>query len=156
MRMSGHFEVLLAAHDDFLELLLDHQAAMVRGDLESARDLIAGLQVDLADHIRHEETRLLPVLEERGGWGRIGLPRYYREEHEKIQAIVAELVEATNGLDIHDPGAHREIALLIGREQSFRTLLAHHDDRERKGLFPDLARVTTPEEQARLLEPLDD
>ena len=154
--MSEHFEVLLAAHDDFLELLLDHQVAMVRGDLETARDLIAGLQADLAEHIRHEETRLLPLLEERGGWSRIGLPRYYREDHEKILDMVAALFEATRALDPHDPGVHREIALLIGREQSFRALLEHHDERERKGLFADLARVTTPEEQARLLEPLDD
>ena len=65
-------------------------------------------------------------------------------------------MEATNALDLREPGVHREIALLIGREQAFRTLLEHHDDRERKGLFPDLARVTTPEEQAHLLEPLDD
>lgn len=151
--MSEPFEVLLAAHDEFVEVLLEHQTALVRGDLESARDLIAGLQADLADHIRHEEERLLPVLEERGGWGRIGEPRYYREEHEKIQATVAGLVEVTNELEADDPGLHREIALLIGREQAFRSLLEHHDDRERRGLFPDLARVTTPEEQARLLEP---
>ena len=153
--MSEPFEVLLAAHDDFLEVLLDHQAALVRGDLESARDLITGLAEDLDIHVRHEEQRLLPVLEERGGWSRIGEPRYYREEHAKILGTVAELVEATNSLEHDDPAVHREIALLIGREQSFRSLLEHHDDRERRGLFPDLARVTTPEEQARMLEPPD-
>lgn len=153
--MREPFEVLLAAHDDFLEVLLDHQAALVRGDLESARDLITGLGEDLEVHVRHEEQRLLPVLEERGGWSRIGEPRYYREEHAKILATVAGLVEATNALEHDDPAVHREIALLIGREQSFRSLLEHHDDRERRGLFPDLARVTTPEEQARMLEPPD-
>lgn len=151
--MDGPFEVLLDAHEDFLESLLEHQEALVRGDLESARDLIALLQADLATHMRHEEERLLPLLEERGGWGRIGEPRYYREEHEKIRASLADLVEATNALTHADPALHRDIALLIGREQSFRTLLEHHDDRERRGLFVDLARVTTPEEQARLLEP---
>ena len=93
------------------------------------------------------------MLEERGGWSRIGEPRYYREEHEKIQIMVAGLVEATNTLDAADPAVHRDIALLIGREQAFRSLLEHHDDRERQAFFPDLARVTTPEEQARLLEP---
>jgi hemerythrin-like domain-containing protein len=151
--MSEPFEVLLAAHDEFIEVLLMHQTSLVRGDLESARDLIAGLAADLDDHIRHEEERLLPLLEERGGWSRIGEPRYYREEHRKIQASVAELVEATNALEHDDPSVHRDIALLIGREQAFRSLLEHHDDRERQGLFPDLARVTTPEEQAHLLEP---
>ncbi len=151
MYMSGPFQALLDAHEGFDESLLQHQEAMVRGDLKSARDLIAELQAELHAHIRHEEERLLPLLEERGGWGRIGEPRYYREEHAKIQATVAALVEATNGLDTSDPSLHRDIALLIGREQSFRSLLEHHDERERKGLFPDLARVTTPEEQAGLL-----
>jgi len=151
--MDDPFRVLLDAHEGFDESLLEHQEAMVRGDLESARDLIAELQEELQIHIRHEEERLLPLLEERGGWGRIGEPRYYREEHEKIQMMVAGLVEATNGLDAADPRVHRDIALLIGREQAFRSLLEHHDERERKGLFPDLARVTTPEEQALLLEP---
>ena len=151
--MGGPFQVLIDAHDGFLELLLEHQEAMVRGDLESARDLIAELQGELQAHIRHEEERLIPLLEERGGWGRIGEPRYYREEHERILMLVAGLVEVTNGLEMSDPRIHRDIALLIGREQVFRSLLEHHDERERKGLFPDLERVTSPEEQALLLEP---
>lgn len=150
--MSEPFAALIAEHEEFLEALLAHQEALVRGDLDAARERIAGLQARLAEHIRLEEEQLLPVLEERGGWGRIGEPRYYREEHERIQAIVAELVAATSALDGSDSGVHREIALLIGREQAFRSLLEHHDDRERKGLFPDLARVTTPEEQARMLD----
>ena len=151
--MADPFQVLLDAHDGFADSLLQHQEAMVRGDLESARDLIAELQEDLHAHIRHEEERLLPVLEERGGWSRIGEPRFYREEHEKIQVMVAGLVEATNGLEASDPAVHRDIALLIGREAAFRSLLEHHDDRERQAFFPDLERVTTPEEQALLLEP---
>ena len=149
--MDRPFQALLDAHDGFDESLLQHQEAMVRGDLESARDLIAELQSELHAHIRHEEERLLPLLEERGGWGRIGEPRYYREEHEKIRVTLTALVETTNGLDASAPGVHRDIALLIGREQSFRSLLEHHDERERKGLFPDLERVTTPEERAGLL-----
>jgi iron-sulfur cluster repair protein YtfE (RIC family) len=151
--MESPFQVLLDAHEGFDESLLQHQEALVRGDLASARELVAELQEELHTHIRHEEERLLPVLEERGGWSRIGEPRYYREEHEKIRVMVAALVEATSLLDATDPGLHRDIALLIGREQAFRSLLEHHDDRERQGLFPDLAKVTSPEEQARLLEP---
>ncbi len=151
--MDSPFSVLLDAHDDFAEALLEHQEALVRGDLETARDTVSALQADLDQHIRHEEERLLPVLEARGGWGRIGEPRYYREEHARIRVVIADLVESTNALDPVEPSFHRDIALLIGREQSFKALLEHHDERERKGLFPDLERVTSPEEQARLLEP---
>ena len=147
------FDPLLDEHEEFVETLLTHQEALVRGDLESGRDLIAQLQAMLHAHIRHEEEKLLPVLERGGGWGRIGDPRYYREEHAKIQQLVAELVEHTNALLSGDPRLHREIALLVGREQAFRSLLEHHDDRERRALFPDLERLTTPEERARLLEP---
>ncbi len=149
--MAAEFEPLLARHDEFLETLLLHQEALVRGDLESAADLIGELADELAAHIRHEEECLLPVLESRGGWCRFGEPRFYREDHERILALVAELAGATRELDRGGARRERAVALLIGREQAFRSLLEHHDDRERRGLFPDLARVTSPQEREALV-----
>ena len=77
----------------------------------------------------------------------------YREEHVKLRAMAADLVEATSGLEPRDPDVHREIVLLLQREHAFLTLLEHHHEREERGLFPDLERVTTPEERAAMLEP---
>ncbi len=153
--MTEAFEALRDDHSELLESLLAHQEALVRGDLATARDLAGELHESLEAHARHEEERLLPVLEKGGGWSRIGEPRFYREEHEKLRAMAAEIVEATAALDREDPALHREIVLLIGREHAFRTLMAHHHDREERALFPDIERLTTPEERARLLEPPD-
>lgn len=153
--MSGHFQPFLDEHEDFLEMLLLHQEALVLGDLESANERLASLAVDLAAHIRHEEEKLLPVLEAAGGWSRIGAPQFYRDEHAKILRWTDELLAAAEELDASEPDYPRRVALLIGREQGFRSLLEHHDDRERKALFPDLERLTTPEQQALLLEPPD-
>jgi len=153
--MPEAFEALREEHSELLETLLAHQEALVRGDLASARDLAGELHEALEAHARHEEERLLPVLEKGGGWSRIGEPRFYRDEHEKLRAMAAEIIEATAALDRDDPAVHREIALLIDREHGFRTLMEHHHEREERGLFPDIERLTTPEERARLLEPPD-
>jgi iron-sulfur cluster repair protein YtfE (RIC family) len=153
--MSSPFEPLLEAHEEFQDLLLLHQEALVRGDLTDARDKMEELRESLAEHIWHEEEKILPVLERGGGWSRLGDPRFYREEHAKITSLVASLAQETAALDRHAPDLHRKIALLIGREQSLRTLLEHHDDRERRALYPDLERLTTPEQWPDLLEPPD-
>lgn len=148
--MSGPFDALLDLHHEFAEDLLRHQEALVRGDLGAALAEIRGLAARIEAHIVHEETKILPVVERAGGWSRIGDPRFYREEHEKIRRTLAGLVAKTAALA---PGAHRAIALLVGEEQGFRTLLDHHDDRERKALYPDLERATRPEEWPGLLAP---
>lgn len=148
--MTGPFDSLLDLHHEFAEDLLLHQEALVRGDLAAARAGIEALAAKIEAHIVHEETKILPVVERAGGWSRIGDPRFYREEHEKIRSTLAALVAKTAGLA---PGAHRAIALLVGEEHAFRALLEHHDDRERRALYPDLQRVTRPDEWAGLLEP---
>jgi hypothetical protein len=73
--MTGPFDALLAVHAEFHELVLAHQEALVRGDLAAARATIARLRAELTSHIRHEETKILPVVERAGGWSRIGDPR---------------------------------------------------------------------------------
>lgn len=151
----GEFQGLLDLHQDFAQALLAHQEALVRGDLADALVRARALEAELVGHIRLENEVLLPVLERGGGWSRIGAPDFYRDEHEKILAGVAELVAETRALDPADPALHRRIALLIGREQRFRSLLEHHDDRERRALYPDLLRLTTPDERADLLRGLD-
>ena len=151
--MRGPFQSLLDLHEDFADLLLSHQASLVRGDLAQARLEIESLATQIDAHARHEETKILPVLERAGGWSRIGDPRFYREEHAKLRAMLADLVARTRALDAGSPQVHRTIARLIGDEQAFRSLLEHHDDRERRALYPDLERLTRPEEWADLIRP---
>lgn len=148
--MKGPFDSLLDVHAEFAEELLLHQEALVRGDLAEALVRIEALAARIGAHILHEETKILPVVERAGGWSRIGDPRFYREEHEKIRRTLADLVAKTAALS---PGAHREVALLVGEEKAFWALLEHHDDRERRALYPDLQRVTRPDEWAGLVEP---
>ena len=148
----AEFGPFVAVHADFLEALLRHQEELVRGDLLAARRVIRGLRDDLRTHIARENDVLLPLLEERGGWGRAGEPRFYREEHRKILSLLDRFVAATAALFPASPRLHREIATLISEENSLRTLLEHHDDRERRCLYPDLVRVTTAQERGALMK----
>ncbi len=149
--MSDAFDPLIAEHEDFVDALLAHQEALVRGDVKEGVRLIQELAADLDTHIEHEETVLIPIVEEGGTEFRIGVPRYYREDHVKIRATLEELVPRTEGLLAAGDRQAREIALLIGREQSFRSLLEHHDEREQNAFFKDLRRLTTPEQRIELV-----
>ena len=147
----AEFESFVAIHGEFVEALLRHQDALVRGDADEARREMDQLFADLSEHADREDERVLPVLEARGGWGRAGDPRFYREEHERIRQYLRRFREETAGLDPAAPGYARRAGRLIGAEQSFLTLLEHHDQRESKCLYPDLLRVTTPAERLAML-----
>lgn len=147
----AEFAPFVEIHAEFLEALVAHQEALVRGDLRGGLDAIEGLRRALGEHIARENTVILPVLEARGGWGRAGDPRFYREEHDRILALLDRAAAETAALATAGTRVHREIALLIGREQGLRTLLEHHDDRERRCLYPDLVAVTTPAERLALI-----
>ena len=85
--MDGPFEVLLDAHEDFLESLLEHQEALVRGDLESARDLIALLQADLLTDFFEGFAR--------GARANVHLKVLYgRSDHHKVEALFKALARA--------------------------------------------------------------
>lgn len=147
----AEFEPFVAVHAEFVEALLRHQDALVRGDAAAARREVDALRADLDAHIDREETRILPVLAARGGWGRAGDPRFYRDEHAKIREHLARAQAAAAALDPAATDYPRRAGRLIGAEQALLTLLEHHDDRERRCLYPDLVRVTTPEERRGML-----
>ena len=145
------FEAFVAIHAEFIEALLRHQDALVRGDVDDARREIHQLRADLFDHAQREDDRILPVLEARGGWGRAGDPRFYREEHDRIRAYLVRFCAEADTIDSASPGYVRAAGRMIGAEQAFLALLQHHDDREARCLDPDLITVTTPEERLALL-----
>lgn len=145
------FEAFVAIHADFIGALLRHQDALVRGDADEARREIRQLRADLFEHAQREDDRVLPLLEARGGWGRAGDPRFYREEHERIRGYLVRFCAEADALDAASPSYPRAAGRLIGAEQAFLTLLEHHDDREARCLYPDLIKVTTPAERIDLL-----
>lgn len=148
--MSDVLDPLLDLHEDFDERLHRHQEALVRTDLTMAKREIEALRDALRMHADDEERLLLPVLEAAGGWTRIGHPDYYRQDHAKLHALLDGLCERTAALEPDDPGLHRKIARLLVGQHKLETVLAHHDERERKGLYTDLLRMTTVEERERL------
>ena len=147
----AEFQPLLDLHDDFEAALTDHQALLVEGDLAGGTARLEALQSDLAAHIAFENGHVLPLLESAGGWSRIGDPRFYRQEHDRILALLDRFVGETRALSTAPGRVGAEIARLIGSEQSLRTLLEHHDDRERQALYRDLLAVTTPEQRLALV-----
>lgn len=147
----AEFAPFVEVHDEFVERLLRHQDALVRGDAAAARALLRALRADLVSHIEREESRILPVLAARGGWGRAGDPQFYRDEHAKIRALLDRFDGAAAALVPGAPEWARAAGRLIAAEESLVTLLQHHDDRESRCLYPDLVRVTTPEERRAML-----
>lgn len=148
--MTDPLDPLLDLHEDFDERLHRHQEALVRQELTVARDEIERLRDDLRSHAEDEERLLLPVLEEHGGWTRIGHPDYYRQDHAKLHSMLDELCRRTAALSPEDPGLARAIARLLVGQHKLETLLEHHDERERKGLYTDLLRMTTAEQRTEL------
>jgi iron-sulfur cluster repair protein YtfE (RIC family) len=145
------FEPFVAIHADFREAILRHHDALVRGDVAASRAEMAQFAADLADHMQREETRILPVLAARGGWGRAGDPQFYRDEHDKLRALLDRSRREIATLDAAAPDYARRAALLIGADQALLHMLEHHDDRETRCLYPDLLKVTTPEERMEML-----
>jgi iron-sulfur cluster repair protein YtfE (RIC family) len=145
------FEGFVEIHESFFEGLYRHQESLVRNDVESALRELRKLHADLRAHITRENEKVLPVLEQRGGWSRAGEPRFYREEHGRILELLDRFELSTSMLVQGSPGYPRAAAILIANELSLRTLLEHHDDREKHCLYLDLLKITTPEERRQML-----
>lgn len=148
--MTGELDPLLDLHDDFEEALHAHQEALVRGDVTEALARAEALRDALRSHADDEERLLLPILENGGGWSRIGHPDYYRSDHRKIHALLDELCARTAALDPAAHSFHRDVARLLVGQHRLESVLQHHDDRERKALYPDVERLTKPEQRRRL------
>jgi hemerythrin-like domain-containing protein len=127
-----------------------HQEALVRMQIDVARERLAEFEAAIRVHIRVEEALLLPVYR-RAGPIPGGAPELYLTEHRKMLEYLERFRETLSRLTPALPDLPREIIALLDHEALFKHLMEHHDLREHNLLYPTCDRVTGEEERRELL-----
>lgn len=148
--MKTLLDVTTHYHRALDEYLWCHQEALLEQDLPLAREWFALFREVFEAHIRQEDAVLLPRCEALGLAGQWPL-LVYRKEHEKI----AGLLDRTSAMLEQLPGGHhamprRNILQLLDYQRTLKNVIEHHEEREEKGLLPELDAALDPGERERL------
>ena len=141
---------LLDIHKSLKELFLQHQEALLDGDLARARDRLEAFECTLLHHMRDEEDLLLPVYERAGAIAG-GPPVLFTGEHKRMRELLAGFKQVLSSLEQKPDGRKRGILWLLDRQATFKNLMEHHDLREANILYPTLDRVTSEAERREIL-----
>lgn len=144
------FVSLLDIHKALKELFLQHQEALLDGDLTRAGKRLDEFEGRLLHHIREEEELLLPVYK-RAGAIPGGPPALFTGEHKRMQELLAGFKQVLSSLEQSPDGRKRGILWLLDRQATFKNLMEHHDLREANILYPALDRVTSEAERREIL-----
>ncbi len=144
------FLILLDVHAELNELFLQHQEALLAGDLVAARGRLLEFQRRLLGHMQAEEEVLLPVYA-RAGAIPGGSPAIFTGEHRRMREFAVRCVGMLDWLEAHPADRVRGVLRSFDEHATFKHLLTHHDQREANILYPALDRVTTVTERAALL-----
>lgn len=138
---------ILAEHAEREELLLLHQEALIEQDLPAALARYEAFHACMRAHIAFENSELLPRHAQLAG------PRWrtqvYALEHDKILELAEKLhqrlrqaVAGTAGEGAAAawpaPARRRWIIQLLDDERTLKNVLEHHEEREEKGMLPEL------------------
>src|SRR5262252_7332797 len=140
------FNVLLRLHTGLDELFLAHQRALLRLDLDRATTLLQAYETGLLAHIRDEEELMLPLYRDRAQAPTGGAVEIFLREHDKLRHYLGLFKAALQNLATAKD-LERGVLFLIDSQYLFKRLLVHHDNRERKILYPLLDQVTTEAER---------
>ena len=144
------FVSLLDIHKVLKEVFLQHQEALLDGNLVRAKERLAEFERRLLHHIWEEETLLLPVYE-RAGAIPGGPPVLFTGEHKRMQELLAGFKQTLSSLEQDPDSRKRGILWLLDRQATFKNLMEHHDQRETNILYPALDRVTSEAERREIL-----
>ena len=148
------FNDLLMLHLQLDECFLDHQRALLRLDLNQASILLKAYEAELLAHMRDEELLMLPLYRERATAPVGGAAEIFLGEHDKLrQYLVLFKEELTKLAAAND--LERSVLFLLDSQHLFKRLLVHHDNREKKMLYPLLDEVTTQQERENLFSALE-
>jgi len=136
--MSSITARIVREHRQLDEWMLQHQEALIAQNLQQAQASYARFYELLQAHLALEDAQLLPA------HARLEKPQWrtlvYAAEHEKILQI-AQLMQQRLAQPWPPAGRDRLrwIIKMIDDERSLKNLLEHHEEREEKGLLPELA-----------------
>ena len=134
---------ILADHHDMDELLLLHQEALIEQDMVEALARFEVFHARLRAHIELENCELLPLHEA------LPTPRWrtqvYALEHDKILELAAKIHERLQSPVLKRGQAQRRwIIDLLDSERTLKNVVEHHEEREEKGMLPELGLVPFP------------
>jgi len=147
------FNDLLLIHRQLDAQFLEHQRALIRGNLVAALSHLEQYEKRLLDHIKDEEEILLPVFEIRVTPPVGGTTEIFRNEHIKIRDYVALLKAEVPKLS-KAKDREQAVIFMLDSETTFKRLMVHHDNREHKFLYPQLDEVTSEAERAEIFQQL--
>ena len=147
------FSDLLALHKELDELFFEHQRALMRGELEDAFARLTAYETALLEHMQDEEQLLLPIYVSRADMPVAGTGEIFLNEHIKIKHYLG-LIKAEFPKLLQAKDLERAIIFLLDSETTFKKLLVHHDNRERKILYPLLDQLVTDDEKRSLFPKL--
>lgn len=143
------FSELLQVHVRLDELFLDHQRALLRLDLSTALDVLEAYETELLAHMQDEEELMIPLYRERAEVPVGGTAEIFLGEHDKLRQFLVlfkeELAKSETFQDLE-----RGALFLLDSQHIFKRLLVHHDNREKKILYPLLDQITTEQERVDL------
>ena len=131
---------ILAEHQEMNELFLQHQEALLEQDWAKAQARYAAFHALLLRHIELEDSCLVPLHQQ------LAKPQWrtlvYTAEHDKVLEIAQIMAERIAAPKPEDKQQRlRWIIKLIDDERSLKNLLEHHNEREEKGMLPELASL---------------
>jgi hypothetical protein len=147
--------IITRCHRSLDELFLLHQEALLLGKFDDAIQLLACFQDLHQLHMNFEDQELIPrlgELETAGRWP----ASLYTDEHAKVQDLMGKtrnrLLSLRKG-PLSDTDLRREIIALLDWEKTFKGLSEHHQEREEKGMLPELDKETDSEWRASIIGP---
>ena len=143
------FSDLLVLHQQLDELFVEHQRSLLRLDLEAACDALQAYEAELLVHMRDEEELMIPLYRERAEAPVGGAAEIFLGEHDKLRQYLVLFREALTKLQGAED-LERGVLFLLDSQHLFKRLLVHHDNREKKMLYPLLDQVTTEQERKSL------
>ena len=126
---------------DRLDALLQSFQTLKRRNCSKAKEAFTQFKSSLERHIRWEEELLFPLWEEKTGMSDGGPTFVMRHEHRRIE----EQLQAIDRNITGDNADNTE------PEQALLALLAAHNLKEERVLYPAIDQVTTPEEWGEIL-----
>jgi iron-sulfur cluster repair protein YtfE (RIC family) len=143
------FSDLLQVHMRLDELFLNHQRALLQLDFSTALDVLEAYERELLAHMQDEEEVMIPRYRERAEVPVGGTAEIFLGEHDKLRQFLvlfkAELAKLATCEDLE-----RGALFLLDSQHIFKRLLVHHDNREKKILYPLLDQITTEQERGEL------
>ncbi len=125
------------------EVFLLQQEAVLADQLPLARELLHWFKQLLEQHIAAEDELLFPAHQSLPAATR-WQTSLYSHEHQKIRQLLTELERRFDQLS-SSPSRRCRLALL-DYQHTFKNVLQHHEEREEKGLLPELDSQLTVKE----------